>query len=398
LLSARRSAYNELLPLGLGVKSVSEPSEQTPGYSSSNRRSVVVRAGMGVGLFLLALYLLSGFYVLQPDEQAIVERFGRPLNAESPSGPGLHYRLPWPIDQVRRESTGRVRVLSLGYQGRVDPEAILWTNIDYQQDEPMLTGHRRSGGAGPQSERTHVFVNARVFVHYRIARLQRFLYACEDPEAMLRAVAERALRREIGRRELFPLLSTQRGGLEEALSRTLRDEADALGVTLTSVHIRDIHPPQAVAGAFQKVVSAMEERETLQNAARRDKTRTVEAARTDALAGRRRADGDALLARAIAQGQAIGYGELAAVYRQHRGIVRVRMYMDLLAGVLESADVVIVPGTGREGPELWLLPGGQAAPVMPVLRPGSLVPRPPTRTLVPGEIDWSSPTAGPEEE
>jgi modulator of FtsH protease HflK len=337
----------------------------------------IVRRIVWSALLLLAVFhALSGFYVLGPGEQAIVERFGRPTNSNAPAASGLHYALPWPIDTVRRVSTTRVRRLALGYRGQTDPEAILWTNIVYEDERPMLTGHRvRTAGGMPgrgASEHMHVLVNARVFVHYRVTTPSAYLYACQQPEEMLGAMAERLLRQQVARRELFPMLSTERDSLEQDMGAALQEQATPLGIQVTGVEIRDIHPPAPVAGAFRDVVSAMEDYETLVDHGKGYRIDTVQKAKTRAQEVRAAAlgHGKRLIARHTSRAEALK--DRLAAYRAHPDIARTQLILDTLGRALKDVRKVIVPGPGRGAlGELWLI--DNASGVAPR---GPIVPRP----------------------
>ena len=62
----------------------------------------------------LALYVVSGFYILSPDESGVIERFGRKVLPYRE--PGLHYKLPWPVDALTRIKARRVRVVEIGFR------------------------------------------------------------------------------------------------------------------------------------------------------------------------------------------------------------------------------------------------------------------------------------------
>ena len=67
-----------------------------------------------IALVAVAMYLLSGIYVVQPDERGVVKRFGRVVAADIQ--PGIHYRIPWPVDSVARPQVTAIKRMSIGYK------------------------------------------------------------------------------------------------------------------------------------------------------------------------------------------------------------------------------------------------------------------------------------------
>ncbi|MGH6904129.1 MAG: hypothetical protein ACREIR_15455, partial [Geminicoccaceae bacterium] len=68
-------------------------------------------------LVVLGAYLATGVYVVDTDEEAVVRRFGA-IAAEV--GPGMHYRLPWPVDRVDVLKTTSVMKTGVGFVLRGD--------------------------------------------------------------------------------------------------------------------------------------------------------------------------------------------------------------------------------------------------------------------------------------
>src|SRR5262249_25702292 len=138
----------------------------------------------------VALIVLSGFYVIPPEEIGIVQRFGRKLQPYD--GPGLHYKLPWPVDVLTRIQAARVRSVEIGFRsnggpGGTEPAAYEW-NVQHRtgrfQRKPeealMLTGDQN-------------MIELNAAVHYNLARPDDFVFGQFDGDATVRAAAESAI-------------------------------------------------------------------------------------------------------------------------------------------------------------------------------------------------------------
>ena len=62
---------------------------------------------------VLGLYLLSGLFIVAPAERGVILRFGR---AVRDTGPGPHYHIPWPVEQVWKVPVTQVRKAEIGFR------------------------------------------------------------------------------------------------------------------------------------------------------------------------------------------------------------------------------------------------------------------------------------------
>ncbi len=219
----------------------------------------------------LAAYALSGLTQIQAGEVGVVRRFGRPLDADL--DPGLHWRWPWPVEEMTRVRPGEVRDLEIGF--RSDPRAaglpaaLAWSSphggdglIRLPDEAVMITGDGN-------------LVELLATVRYSIRKPRVYLFEVSDPEGILRDYAESVLREVVAGRAFHDLLTAQRAGLaQEVLSRL--DERcrqhgpDGLGIRLDGLALHDLHPPQEVVPAYYDVTRAMEARDRRINQAQAD--------------------------------------------------------------------------------------------------------------------------------
>ena len=238
----------------------------------------------------LSLWVLSSVIVIQPHEMVIVERFGRQLNAEAPYGPGLHWKLPWPIDRTRKYNTGQLYQIYIGGKTEAEePEQVdasvveLWTDPKHRGVEHwdlLVAPAPRKPGAGvaepaaaPTEQAAGEQVAKDVPVHimrmdvviqYKIepTELAAYTRSVANPHDALRDIAwEEVLRFNASATpdQLLGELRSRAGRiLREAITRRIR--ARALGLTIDYVGLHGVHPAPDVAKAFRKVVSAEQEK------------------------------------------------------------------------------------------------------------------------------------------
>jgi Cu+-exporting ATPase len=227
------------------------------------------KLALGVALPLLLIgYALTGLVQVQPDERAVVRRFGRVLDEDL--GPGLWWRWPWPVEEVTRLQPARVHSVEVGFRTTAapggSPAALTWESAhggSWQRVEPeavMITGDGN-------------LVEVQASVRYTIADPHAYLFEVRDPDELLRAAAESVLREAVAGRPFLDLLTTDRQRFQEdvltRLDARLKGYGPAgLGVRLDGLSLEDLHPPQQVVPAYHDVARAMERRDQLVNEAR----------------------------------------------------------------------------------------------------------------------------------
>ncbi len=229
------------------------------------------------------LWALSAVVVVDADEQAVVERFGRQVDGPGLE-PGLSFKLPWPIETVYRAPTQRIQSLVLGHatddeeDDHGDHKAILWTEKhDFVEATLLLVAGPRDlplsssalGGSGvDQDESKSVSValmHGSVTVQYRINNLADYLYLYRDPEKVIKNIAHGVLADYAASTELTELMGPGRGRFNEQITAALQARVDdlKLGVEIVFVALQDAHPPQTsdVAKTFQGVMAAERRKE-----------------------------------------------------------------------------------------------------------------------------------------
>ncbi|MDR6952214.1 membrane protease subunit HflK [Ancylobacter sp. 3268] len=360
-------------PWGSGPQS---PGPNSPDLEDLIRRGqeklrTVVPGGFGSGKGILAIvaiavvvWLLSGFYRVEPDEQGVVLRFGKFV---STSNPGLNYHLPYPIETVLTPQVTRVNRIDIGIRSGDDPRRGAAMR-DVPEESLMLTG-----------DENIVDVDFAVFWMVKPAApgstedigAANFLFNVQNPEGTIKAVAESAMREVVGRTNIQPILTGARQNIETAVHDLMQRTLDEYlsGVLVTQVQLQKVDPPQQVIDAFRDVQAARADAERLQNEAQAYANRVVPEARGESARITQGAQGYKERAIIEARGQASRFLSVLAEYQKAPDVTRQRLYLETMERIFAGMDKVILDtqanGTGGQG-------------VVPYLPLGALEPRPTT--------------------
>ncbi|MFC1676576.1 SPFH domain-containing protein [Planctomycetota bacterium] len=228
------------------------------------------------------LYLLSCVVVVAPDEQAIVEHFGNPVDAAGQVRllePGLAFKWPWPIDVAYKYSTKRTSDIEVGFVAEQRPESehgrhgpLLWGQKHYEKEELLLVASQHATEDAEAGTVPVSLIIAVIPVQYRINDLYSYIYNHNDPEKLFEAICYRELTNfaasasiEIeGDRERSLLCggrANARAVLTQRIQKAVNDAG--LGVEIVFLGLQGIHPPLEVAKAYDDVVGAVQEKQKL---------------------------------------------------------------------------------------------------------------------------------------
>lgn len=275
------------------------------------------------GVSLVILYLLSGFYTVQPGEIAVVRRFGQVT--ESAVGPGLHYRLPSPID--------RVDIVYAASVQRAEPAASL-----------MLTGDQN-------------LISVRFSLHYIVTDAAAFLLKVDDPARLVIQAGESAMRQIVAQENVDSLLTTEKTEIEKQVKTLTQSTLNTYnaGLQVVGIQLLESNPPTEVADAFRDVASAREDQNTFINEAQAYANETVPLARGGATTTVQNANAYNAEKTGRANGDAVLFANQQKAYAESSEITRLRMYLVAMESVLPGVRKFILdPSIQLENTDLWL--------------------------------------------
>lgn len=304
------------------------------------------RALMALPLLLLALWLATGFFTVEPAEVALVKRFGQYARTVDP---GLNYHAPFPIEDIIKVNVNRTNRVDIGGEGGRAADGSREENMMLTQDENI--------------------VEVRFVVQYRIRDPFKFAFNVYAPQKAVVDAATSAMREVIGRNTIDDALTEKRLPIQEDTIRTLQAMLDKyeIGILVQNVELQDVHVPQDVRQAFREVTSAKEDSSRSINEATGYANKVLPEAEGQAFAIEAQANAYKAQRVNLAKGRAARFTALLAEYKKAPEITRRRLMLENLDSVLPGVDSVIVTGEAGRGllPHMALNPRPKAAPAAP---------------------------------
>lgn len=293
------------------------------GFGSSRGLSLL-------GLAVVLIWMGTGFYRVQPDEEGVVLRFGA-YSYWTP--PGLHWHLPWPIEAVELPAVTRINRTEIGFRSGSGgyQEAGQDSGRDIQAESLMLTGDEN-------------IIDIDFTVFWKISDAAAFLFNTADPEGLVRAIAESSMRETIGRTPIQPALAEARAQIETEVFRQTQqilNEYNA-GVEITQVQLQKVDPPAAVIESFRDVQRANTDAERMRNEAEAYRNDIVPRARGQAAQIVAEGQGAKAATVALATGQAAQFDSVFKAYQAAKDITVRRMYLDTMQDILAHSHPLVV--------------------------------------------------------
>ena len=290
------------------------------------------------GIWILAMNCV---YVVDPAQEAIVERFGRPLHYGRSVPPGLHFKLPWPIDKVIKVDSKTVRAVNIGTIGGENIYALLWTR-EHAHEAPFLSADNS-------------FFYPYAVVNYIVKDVFQYIYRHQFPDELIKDVANRIITGVFVTKPFYEIATTYRKQLEIDIACLLQAELNRLGcgVDIVDVYLKDIHPPITIAHSFEQVIAAFQEKQRIINNAQGYRNQAIPSARGDAARQKDKALAYSIEKRQDAAGQTARFLSRLAAYQDEKSITRKRLYLDAMKDALaQNRKILLDPSAGA--PELWI--------------------------------------------
>jgi membrane protease subunit HflK len=306
----------------------------------------------GILLIVLAaivIWLITGFFRVQPNQQAIQLIFGKPYGGAVASG--LHYNLPSPIGSVVVVNVQDQRRTVIGSRTAADRNSYGRGSRATSTENLMLTGDEN-------------IVDIEFAVLWQIKDVFQYAFAVRNGEETVRATAEAAMREVIGKSNLQYAQTEGRTRIEQDTKDLLQRVLDeyGLGAQIAQVQLLRVDPPQEVIGAFRDVQAARADKEKAINEANTYRNQVVPRAKGEAEAIIQKAE--AYKAQTInrAKGDVQRFNQVYEQYAKAKDITTERLYIETMEDVLRNVNKVIVDKKGGPGVVPYL--------PLPELKPG----------------------------
>lgn len=284
--------------------------------------------GIALAAVLLLVFVGSTYYTVEPEEVAVVTRFGE-FNRTEP--PGLHFKWPLGIETAQRVKADRVekeefgfRTLQAGIQSRYAKEG-------YSKESIMLTGDLNQA-------------DVEWTVQFKIKDPKAYLFNVRDPRRTLRAISESAMRSVVGDRSVSEVLTIGKAEIEvesQKMLQAILDQYEA-GIQISRIKLQDVFPPAQVKPSFTDVEAAKQEKEETILKAQQAYNQAIPQATGEANKTISAAEGYKLDRVNRAKGEAERFSKILTEYRKAPAVTRRRIYLEALAEVLPGIHKKVI--------------------------------------------------------
>jgi len=275
-----------------------------------------------LGVFVLTA-LTTSFYTVATDEKGVVTRFGK---FDGITEPGLHFKLPAPIELVQQPQVERIfkeefgfKTLQAGVQSRYGGKNL--------EESLMLCGDLS-------------VAEVEWIVQYKISEPEKFLFNIRNPRKMIRDVAEAVMRNVVGDSSVDEVLTSRRVEIniqtEEKMQNILKSYN--AGIQITAVKLQDVNPPEPVKPAFNEVNAAQQDKEKFINSALEDYNKIIPRARGEAKQMVKQAEAYAIDRTNTALGDANRFLQTWAEYKNSKDVTRRRLYLESMNKILPRLE------------------------------------------------------------
>ncbi len=273
-------------------------------------------------LLLFVLWICSGFYQVQPSESGVVLRFGKYVDT---TDAGLHYHWPSPFEDVIKVNVTQERSINLGTADARDYRNNAFT------ESHMLTGDEN-------------IVDINLTVVWTIKDAKDYLFSIRNPDETVSVAAQSVLREIVGQSEMQPIITGDRGKVEDDTKEELQRVLDEFGsgISIVRVKLQKADPPREVVDAFNEVQRAKADMERFKNEAEAYRNEVLPKAHGHA--AQITQDAEAYKAAVInkAEGDAKRFSSVYDAYKEGKEVTIKKMYLETLEDVLSKSNKVII--------------------------------------------------------
>ena len=283
------------------------------------------------------LWLATGFYQVQPNEQGVVLRFGKYADT---TDAGLHYHLPYPIEEVVKVNITQERSINLGVaEAYTTANRVAIRNGQTGNADPLKSFTESHMLTGDEN-----IVDVNLTVVWRIKNAKDYLFSMQDPDNTVRVAAQSVLREIVGQSEMQAIITGDRGKVEDETKAELQKVMDEFGsgIEIVRVKLQKADPPNQVVDAFNEVQRAKADMERFKNEAEAYRNEILPKARGEAsqLLQNAQAYKEAVVNKA--QGEAERFNSVYNAYKEGKNVTARRMYLETMEDVLEKSQKIIL--------------------------------------------------------
>jgi modulator of FtsH protease HflK len=293
----------------------------------------------------LFLWLFSGFYIVDPEEQAVITRFGK---YHRTTDSGLNYHIPAPIEYAIKQKVTRIEREEIGFRST---GSLNTPGSSPQLQTRTATSQRNISEESLMLTGDENIVDINFDVQWKIRDIKDFLFNVYKPKDTVKSTAESAMREVIGNTPIAAALAEGRSSIEQRTKDLLQKTLDSYGagVEIVRLQMLKVDPPAQVVDAFRDVQTARADKEREINQAQAYQNDIIPRARGDASRLVQEAEGYKQEVIARSKGEA---SRFLAVYEQYvnaKDVTKKRLYLETMEELLQGMDKIIVDNKGGQG-------------------------------------------------
>jgi modulator of FtsH protease HflK len=351
-----RDVNNKISRLFGGKKNDTQQTHQfgnTPPPNGGSHQPPVMNAkaagkSFGIVFAVISLiWLLTGFYVVQEGQQAVVMRFGKFKGAETGgiTGAGVNWRLPYPFEAHEVVQVSQLRSVEVGRNKVVQSTTA--------QGSGAATPSLRDSSMLTQDEN---IVDVRFVVQYRLKSSSDYIFNNRDPDEAVILAAESAVREVVGKGTMNTVLNEKREAIAGDIVKSVQSQMDAYktGILISSVNIQNVQPPEQVQAAFDDALKAGQDGDRAKNEGQAYANDVIP--RAEGAAARLREEAEGYKAKVVSQaeGDASRFKAILPEYQRAPQVMRDRLYTDTMQQIYSNVTKVMVDS--KQGSQLLYLP------------------------------------------
>lgn len=280
----------------------------------------------GIVAAVVVLWLLSGFMIVQEGQVAVITKFGKYTKT---LGPGLQWRLPYPIENDQTVNISQLRTFEVGFRGsarnKVLPESLMLTTDENIVDVQFVVQYRLNSNGAPD-----------------------YLFKTSNPDESVRQAAETAMREVVGQQPMDSVLYSGRTEIATQVQKIAQNILDRYqtGIQISTVAIQNVQPPEQVQAAFDDAVKAGQDRERQINEGNAYASKVLPEAQGQVARMIQEAEGYRAKVIGDAQGDTARFTSVESEFAKAPAITRERMYLSTMQTILENTGKIMVDTQG----------------------------------------------------
>jgi membrane protease subunit HflK len=284
---------------------------------------------IGLGIVVagaIALWLGSGFFIVQEGQVAVLTQFGK---YKSTAQAGFQWRIPAPIQGHEMVNISQLRTFEVGFRGnarnRVLPEALMLTEDENIVDVQFVVQYRLRADGAPD-----------------------YIFKTKDPDESVRQTAQAAMREVVGKKPMDKVLYEERAAIAVDVQKLMQQILDRYktGIQVSSIAIQNVQPPEQVQAAFDDAVKAGQDLDRQKNEGQAYSNQIVPMAQGQASRLLEQAEGYRARVVGTATGDAARFGSVLAEYNKAPDVIRERMYLETMQQMFANASKVLIDTKG----------------------------------------------------